>query len=206
MIRQLELKPKLYIFTNCLKKNCSTEIWYLNILKRKYRFTFENIIKVDDFLKKSKSRNSELGKIYYIAIIDVDIDYNDLENSIKARCHDLGKLFSNDKIYVVLSNRCFENWLVYHFSDWNQYTTNCTKIPILQYEKKSNWFMKNDSYLINTIEIAQQRARKRRACTDIDIKDFNDLNQNYKKEIISLMVNTNPFTNFDLLIDELVKM
>ncbi|MGR5963360.1 RloB domain-containing protein [Bacillus paranthracis] len=192
-----------------VKKKDSSEIWYFQILQRHLdNVTFEFYTKQTEFRRLAKKNKNE--DECFVAVLDVDIDYKNLEVSKKARM-DIIELFAKSpNVEVYLSSRCWENWLIGHFVDFNQYTTNDTHIPIPDYKKQRKWYTANQDLLMATLNMAIQRCVKQRRvgydhnCIPADCDEIPDLKiRSLSLKIIELC---NPISYIDILIKKIYKM
>ncbi|PGX09285.1 RloB domain-containing protein [Bacillus sp. AFS033286] len=198
-------KKVIHIYVECKQKKICSEKWYFQALERQLEnVTFEFYEKHTQFRKLAK-KNDDANE-YFAAILDVDIDYNNIEASKKARM-DIIELFADTpNVEVYLSSRCWENWLVAHFQSFNTFTTNNTEFPIPDYKKKREWYTSNRDLLLSSLLEAVQRCAKQRV---IAYRDYNiplkpEEIPDFTQRALALRIieNCNPISYIDLFIEK----
>lgn len=199
-------KKVIHIYVESKQKKISSEKWYFQALERQLEnVTFEFYHKHTQFrtlAKKNKNANE-----YFAAVLDVDIDYNNIEASKKTRMDIIERFAKTPNVEVYLSSRCWENWLVAHFQSFNTFTTNNTEFPIPDYKKQRDWYTSNrDLLLISLLEAVQRCAQQRIiAYRDNNIslnpKNIPDFTQ--RALALRIIEDCNPISYIDLFIEKI---
>ena len=166
-----KINPTFYVFCEG-----ESEKEYVNLLKRKYRIPIEIKSKVEgsgitersinNFKKQSPTHSKDQTFLIYDMDVPVVVE----------------RLSSIKNVNLILSNPCFELWLLLHYKD-QKGEYNCTQ---------------TESQL-NTISGGYSKGR-----ISSEIKVY--LEENSQTAIIrakGLVVNNNPFTGVYLLLEEL---
>lgn len=197
----------MYIESFQDKINCENE-YFSRLARRLNNITIRIIKKESEFKKilKEANKKKNRGKYQYdhfIAIFDGDIDYNDREHSLNNRRNVIENLAKDSRVKIIISNRCWENWISLHFEKFNRFTESGTSFPIPSYEKSKSWYLNNFSVLYEKIDTAIENSQWLRKMKYQDMQFNKDTNQipNYKnKQEISIVLAMNPITYVDLLI------
>ncbi|HHU18871.1 MAG TPA: RloB domain-containing protein [Bacilli bacterium] len=169
----------------------------IRIIKREQEF--KNVLK--DAKKKINRKKYQYD--HFIAIFDGDIDYNDREHSLNNRCKAIESLAQDSQVKIIISNRCWENWIALHFEKFNRFTEPGTIFPIPNYEKSKPWYHNNFATLYEKTDTAIENSQWLRKMKYQDMQFNQDIKQNpnYKdKQEISTVLSMNPVTYVDLLI------
>jgi|GEM_PF-4217436 len=199
------IKKAFHIYVECKSKKKSSEIWYFQCLSRNLsNITFVYYHNKNQFFTNARKNKDE--KVFFVAILDVDLDYNNLNLSINARKEVIDQFLKKD-IEVYLSSRCWENWLVNHFEEFNVFTSNGTKIPIPNYEKKREWYTTNYQILNESLPLAVRRSHELRSkqydnqLIDFDTGTLPSYDDN--KIVLLIIEHFNPISYVDLFISKL---
>lgn len=198
------IKKTLYIYVEANSKN-NTETAYFNLLKQEYsNVNIQTLTKFKALKDKIKKNSSDR----YIAVLDGDVDYNNKTKSIENRTQEIYNISKNTRIEVFISNRCWENWLILHFKKTFKPTHSNSDIDIEGYEKKTSWYTKNRKNLIENLNEAIERSKQMRELaykdSDLDL-DVNDLPDLSSKTQIRKILDLNPITFIDLLVEDIMK-
>lgn len=204
-----KIKKIFHLFVESKDKNAS-EFWYFQLLDRKFdNVTFSLYHKEQAFIKEARKKKTKSDE-FFIAVLDSDVDYNNLQISITARTKKITTIASSaPNIQVYMSSRCWENWLVNHFRIFNQHTNNGTSFPIPDYVKKKDWYTKNQQVLLSSLDQAIDRCKEQRnnvyrnKSISIPINDLPDFSQH--NICLNIVANCNPISYIDLLFELVIR-
>lgn len=158
----------------------------------------------------NKKKNRTLFKNdEFVAILDGDVDYNNKGISTESRIREIEQLAKLDKVKIYLSNRCFENWIVLHYGRFSKFTDHRTTFPIPGYTKTRAWYREQRDFLLrnqktainNSLSIRKEVYRN----NQISKYAIDELPSFQSKEQINEILELNPITYLDLLIEMLNK-
>lgn len=202
-MRRRSYKPVLYLYLEAKKAHLATESHYLNNIAREYD------IKVQPFSSLSKLKvaikNKERNDLV-VAVIDVDVDGGNKGVSLQAREKEIlkiGKAIPEIEIY--LSNRFWENWVVYHFKDYSRFAESADDSPIPDYLKHKDWYTKNRTHLLETLPVAMDRSRNRRRNLGRQWDNhFEDQLPTIYPGFLKQMYDSGAFSYVDLLVEKII--
>lgn len=203
------IKKIFHLYAESNNKNVS-EFWYFQVLDREFdNVSFVYYNNEQSFIKEANKKKKKSDE-FFIAIMDSDIDYNNVAVSVAARTKTITRLAkSSPNIDICLSSRCWENWLVKHFQIFNQHTINNTNIPIPDYSKKRSWYTKHQKVLLSTLADAVARCKKQREILfsnngiSFAVDELPDFSQ--QSTCTFLINNCNPLSYMDLIIEKIEK-
>lgn len=197
-----KLSPVLYLYVEAKKAKETTEYLYFSSLSRTLNYSLKVYDNLNTFKKETKNK---LKQDVVAAVIDFDVDGSNLQNSLSSREKSILEIQSKvADVHIYLSNRFWENWIVYHFEDYNRFEEDAFKLPIPSYKKDKNWYYTNMPILLSEMETAKKRAKQRRTrlaqlfpahCSDeLPKLDHGNLKKMYESQAFSYV---------DILIGEL---
>lgn len=199
-------KKIFHIYVECKQTKLSSEVWYFQILQRALKNVVFNYYHSDVKFRKLAKTTKDSNQ-YFVAVLDVDIDYNCVEKSKKDRVDIIQKFANSPNVEVYISSRCWENWLVSHFQIFNTFTVKDTPIPIPDYRKKREWYTSNQKNILDSMVVAVERCKKQRfnAYENNEILIANNILPDLKDRKLCLQIveNCNPISYMDILIEKI---
>lgn len=204
-MRNRSLKPALYLYVEAKKEKETTEYLYFSLLSRHLDYVLKPYSNLNKL--KRESKNKQKNDII-AAVIDMDVDQNNLANSLNSREKAILDIQSKiPNILIIISNRFMENWIVYYFEDCNRFEEDSYRLPIPSYHKNRTWYLDNEQTLISEIEVAKKRAKQRRIqLTQICPCHCLDGTPALQIGSIKTLYESQAFSYMDILIDALQKL
>ncbi|GAE94593.1 hypothetical protein JCM21714_3765 [Gracilibacillus boraciitolerans JCM 21714] len=210
------LHPKFHLYIEANQHQQNSEQRYFSELNRQFKhINIDPNLSLTDLKKKAKiSKKKKYHDQYkvdhFAAIIDGDIDYNNYEKSVEARIKEISKICHDTDISIYLSNRHWENWIVLHYQSFQKFTDNNTMLPIPDYEKTKKWYRKHMNSLFKNMDKAMKNSKKLRQIqylnNNYNYTDINHMPSFQNKNDIKKILELNPITYIDILIDKMIDM
>ncbi|WP_058306706.1 RloB domain-containing protein [Gracilibacillus massiliensis] len=210
------LHPKFHLYIEANQHQQNSEQRYFSELNRQFKhINIDPNLSLSELKKKAKmskkKKYQDQFKLdHFAAIIDGDIDYNNYEKSADARIKEISKICNDADISIYLSNRHWENWIVLHYQYFQKFTDNNTMLPIPNYEKTKKWYRTHKDTLFDKMEKAIKNSKNLREVQYLN-NNYNDTDLNLlpayqNKSDIKKILDLNPITYIDILLDKMIDM
>lgn len=201
-MKKRALVPVLYLYAEAVKVKNTTEYLYFSALSRYLNYALKPYDNLNAMQKDVKNKQKQ---DIVVAVVDFDVDQNNLAHSLNAREKSILAIQKKvPDVQIVLSNRFWENWIVYHFEDCSRFEEDVFKLPIPFYSKDKSWYLSNMPALFAEMENAKSRAKRRRSSLisafPIHQKDSFPI---LKLGSIKALHDSQAFTYVDVLIEKL---